>query len=283
MSMASQNTTVLQHNGLSHYFICGDSASVPQLSDSSVHLAVTSPPYFNVKTYSDGLDGDLGNIDDLDEWLDRIGETWKETLRVLADGRKFFLNIMNLPVKDGGTFRTLNLVGKTIDLCEKVGFIFKREIIWSKTHGAKAHFGSYPYPGGILINNMHESILEFQKPDQAGVSKYAHVTAEQKEESKLDREFWLSIKNSDVWTMNPEKSGKNRDHIAPFPEEIPRRLIKAFSYKGETVYDPFGGSGTTSAAALKLGRCSVSAELNPEFIKMSIARLQKICGCSPLL
>ena len=260
-------------NGTHHTFICGSSDNLPEIEDSSVHLAITSPPYFNAKTYSDSLEGDLGNIDCLDTWLEEIQKVWQETYRVLDHGRKFFINIMNLPVKTDKTFRTLNLVGKTIDLCEDVGFVFKREIIWHKTNGVKAHFGSYPYPGGILINNMHESILEFQKPDEPGYKKYKHISDKIKAESKLDKDFWLTIKNTDVWLMKPEKSGSGREHIAPFPKELPSRLIKAFSYIGETVFDPFAGSGTTSIASADLKRNSIVAEINKDFVDIAVDRI----------
>jgi len=145
-----------------------DARSLAALDDESVHLCITSPPYFNAKMYSD-LPGDLGNIHDLDEWFAQIGKAWAEVFRVLQSGRKFFLNIMNLPVRNKNSYRTLNLVGKSIDLCEELGFVFKRDIIWHKTNGVRAHFGTYPYPGGILINNMHEFILEFHKAERPGV------------------------------------------------------------------------------------------------------------------
>ena len=177
----------------------------------------------------------------------------------------FFLNIMNLPIRENKTFRTLNLVGKSIDLCEKIGFIFKRDIIWHKTNGVKAHFGTYPYPGGILINNMHEFILEFNKPEDKNFKKYAHITKEIKERSKIDKEFWLSIKNSDVWLIKPEKSGDGRKHIAPFSLELHYRAIKENSFIGETVLDPFVGSGTTLIAAASLGRNGIGYEINPEY------------------
>ena len=172
---------------------------------------------------------------------------------------------MNLPIRENKSFRTLNLVGKSVDLCESVGFVFKRDIVWHKTNGVRAHFGTYPYPGGILINNMHESILEFEKPTRRPGQKYSHVTAQQKEASRLDKEFWLSMKNSDVWLMKPEKSGRNRDHSAPFPEELPTRLIRAYSFVGETVLDPFVGSGTTLVAAARHGRNGVGRDINPNF------------------
>ena len=227
---------------------------------------ITSPPYFDAKMYSkEPIEGDIGNIHDIDEWFEKIGDVWKEVYRVLQPGRKAFINIMNLPIRlENGSFRTLNLVGRTIDVCKKIGFIFKRDIVWHKTNAVRAHFGTYPYPGGILINNMHEFILEFDKPKKKGFNKYDHLTKEQKEQSKLDKEFWLSIKKSDVWVVKPQGSGDRRNHVAPFPYKLPYRLIKAFSYVGKTALDPFVGSGTTLLAAADLKRNAIGYEINPE-------------------
>lgn len=257
---------VIEINETSQKVFVKNSMKMDDLSDDSIHLMITSPPYFDTKMYSrNPIESDLGNIHNIDEWFEKISEVWKEVYRVLQPGRKAFINIMNLPVRlENGSFRTLNLVGRTIDTCEKIGFIFKRDIIWHKTNSVRAHFGTYPYPGGILINNMHEFILEFDKPDKKGFSKYSHLTKEQKEQSKLDKEFWLSIKKSDVWVMKPQGSGDRRNHIAPFPYELPYRLIKAFSYVGETILDPFVGSGTTLLAASDLKRDGIGYEINPE-------------------
>lgn len=256
--------------------ILGSSQSMDELDDNSVHLMITSPPYFNAKMYSkEPLDADLGNIHDVDAWFEQIGRVWAETYRVLQPGRKAFINIMNLPVRLGdGRFKTLNLAGRTIDVCEKIGFIFKRDIIWYKTNSVRAHFGTYPYPGGILINNMHEFILELEKPAPKAHKKYDHLTKDQKEASKLDKDFWLSVKNSDVWTMAPQGSGDNRNHVAPFPRELPYRLIKAFSYVSETVLDPFLGSGTTLLTASELKRNGVGYEIVPEIAAESIKTLK---------
>lgn len=245
------------------------------LTENSIHLIITSPPYFDAKMYSkEPILNDLGNIHDIDEWFEKIGLVWRECYRVLQPGRKLFINIMNLPIRlDNGKFKTLNLSGKTIDLCEEIGFVFKRDIIWQKTNAVRAHFGTYPYPGGILINNMHEFILEFDKPEKKGYNKYAHLSKEQKEQSKLDKEFWLSIKKSDVWVMKPQASGDNRNHIAPFPYELPYRLIKAFSYIGETILDPFVGSGVTLIAAADLKRNGIGYEINPEIAGVAIESL----------
>ncbi len=253
-------------NSTRQTIIIANSQSMKEIDNESVHLVITSPPYFNTKLYTrEPIEGDLGNIHTLDEWLYEIGKVWQEVFRILQPGRRFFINIMHLPIRlDDGSFRTLNLVGKTIDLCEEIGFIFKRDIIWHKTNSVRAHFGTFPYPGGILINHMHEFILEFSKPERKGFKKYAHLTEEQKEMSKLDKEFWISIKKSDVWVMKPEGSGDQRSHVAPFPYELPYRLIKAFSYVGETVVDPFVGSGTTLVAAANLKRNGIGYEINPE-------------------
>jgi len=253
-----------------------NSQRMDDLPDDSVNLMITSPPYFNAKMYSkEPVENDLGNVHEVNVWFEEIEKVWKEVYRVLQPGRKAFINIMNLPIRleDGG-FKSLNLSGKTIDLCEGIGFVFKRDIIWYKTHSVRAHFGTYPYPGGILINNMHEFILEFEKPALKGYKKYGHLTQKQKEESKLDKDFWLSIKNSDVWVMGPKGSGDSRNHVAPFPYELPFRLIKAYSYVGETVLDPFLGSGTALMAAADLKRNGIGYEIVPEIAAEAIESLK---------
>lgn len=268
------NSFICEIKNTTQTIFCKNSQKMIDLDDNSVHLVITSPPYFNAKMYSDEeMNNDLGNVHNLDLWFEEIRKVWEEVYRVLQPGRKFFLNIMNLPIKDGNSFRTLNLVGKSIDIIEKIGFIFKRDIIWQKTNGVRAHFGTYPYPGGILINNMHEFILEFNKPEKKNFNKYNHLTKEQKEKSKLDKDFWLSIKNSDVWVIKPENSSDNRKHIAPFPIELPYKLIKAFSYVGEIILDPFCGSATTLIAASFLERNGIGYDINNKFIDIANKRL----------
>ena len=266
---------VLRFEDTTQRIYAADSRRMTQLADNSVHLMVTSPPYFDAKMYAaENRPNDLGNIHDLETWLAEIGKVWAEVYRVLQPGRKAFINIMNLPVRENGTFRSLNLVGKTIDLCERIGLIFKREIVWHKTNSVRAHFGTYPYPGGILINYAHEFILEFEKPAPKGYRKYAHVTPEQREASRLDKDFWLRLKKSDVWLIKPEKSGAGRTHVAPFPYELPYRLIRAYSFVGETVLDPFLGSGTTLLAARDLSRNGVGYELHADIAAQAAERLK---------
>jgi hypothetical protein len=136
------------NNTLQRIFV-GNSMEMNELADNSVHLMITSPPYYNAKMYSkEPLENDLGNVHELELWFEKIGKVWSEVYRVLQPGRKAFINIMNLPIREHGSFRSLNLVGRTVELCEDIGFIFKRDIVWHKTNGVKAHFGTFPYPGG---------------------------------------------------------------------------------------------------------------------------------------
>ena len=114
---------------------------------------------------------------------------------------------------------------------------------------------------------MHEQILEFEKPAKKGYDKYGHLSKEVKEASKITKDFWLSLKNSSVWVMKPYKSG-TREHLAPFPVELPEKLIKAYTYIGEIVLDPFAGMGTTAKAALKSNRNVVLYEINKDFLSL---------------
>ena len=271
--MPIKTENIISINGTTQTVYVKDARDMKEIKGNSVHLMITSPPYFNAKLYST-IEGDLGNIHDLDEWFNEIGKVWKEVFRVLQPGRKAFINIMNLPVRTKHGFKSLNIVGRTIDLCESIGFIFRREIIWHKTNSVRAHFGTYPYPGNILINYAHEFILEFEKPAPKNYKKYEHLTEEQKEASKLEKDFWIEIKKSDVWLIKPEGSGDNRDHPAPFPYELPYRLIKAYSFVGETVLDPFLGSGTTLVVARDLKRNGVGYEINPEIAKVAIQKIK---------
>ena len=268
-------SNILNLNGTTQELHVKTSQQMSELEDGSINLMVTSPPYFNTKMYSkEPLQNDLGNIHDLDQWFVEIKKVWREVYRVLQPGRKAFINIMNLPVRTKSGFRSFNLVGKTIDVCEDLGFIFKRDIIWQKTNSVRAHFGTYPYPGGILLNYAHEFILEFEKPAPKNYSKYSHLSEQQKEQSKLDKEFWLSLKKSDVWVMKPEGSGNQRNHVAPFPYELPYRIIKAYSYLGEIVLDPFLGWGATLVAARDLGRNGVGYEINSEIAGEALKRIE---------
>lgn len=269
-----ENPCIVNINGTTQKIYIKSATNMSEIEDESIHLVITSPPYFNVKLYNrQPHEDDLGNIHDIDMWFEKMNQVWKEVFRVLQSGRRAFINIANISMKTKNkSYRTLNIVGKTIDMLEKIGFIFKQDIIWKKTNSARANLGSYLYPGGILINNMHEYILGFEKP--AKRRKYNHITKEIKEKSKMEKDFWLEITKSSVWTMNPERSGDGRIHVAPFPYELPYRIIKAFSFITETVLDPFVGSGTTLLACANLGRNGIGYELYPEIAYLLLKRLK---------
>ena len=257
-----------------HHIYFNTSQDMSMIKDNHVNLIVTSPPYFNAKDYSVDVESDLGNINDYKLWLSEIGKVWSECFRVLQPGRRLFINIMDLPVKTPKGFKLIPLKGDTVNLLMEIGFIFKQEIIWEKTNGVKSPFGSYPYPGGILLNNMHESILEFEKPAPSSYKKYAHLTDEIKEKSKLTKDDWIEIKKSNVWKMKPYKS-RTREHLAPFPVELPERLIKGYSFVSETILDPFGGSGTTIIASENLGRNAIIFEINNNFEDIMVNKIKE--------
>ena len=134
-----------------------------QENDDSVHLVITSPPYFNAKMYSPAeTANDLGDIHSLPEWLHEVGLVWREVFRVLQPGRKFFLNIMNLPVRQKGTFRTLNLVGKSIDLCEEIGFCLQKRYCVAENERVRAHFGITLIPAEFCSIICMSSSLSFK-------------------------------------------------------------------------------------------------------------------------
>jgi len=269
-----QAENIIEANSTIQKVFVKSSHNMADVPDRTVHMVVTSPPYFNTKMYSkERIENDLGNLHDLDEWFEGISKVWREVFRVLQPGRRAFINIMNLPIRTERSFRSLNLVGRTVEACEAIGFVFKRDIVWHKTNSSRAHFGTYPYPGGILLNNAHEFILEFEKPAPIGFKKYSHLTEAQREASRLDKEFWLDIKKTDVWTIKPQGSGDRRAHIAPFPYELPARLIRAFTFVGETVLDPFMGSGTTMLAARDLGRNGIGYEINPDIAAEAVEKI----------
>jgi DNA modification methylase len=243
-----------------------------EILDNSINLIITSPPYFNAKDYSINIKDDLGNINDYALWLNEIKKVWKECFRVLQRGRKIFINIMDLPVKMKVGFQLLPLKSDTIKIMQEIGFVYKQEIIWLKTNGVQNQFGSYPYPGAILLNNMHESILEFEKVAPTWYKKYKHISKENRDKSKLTKEEWIEIKKSNVWILKPYKA-YGREHIAPFPIDLPERIIKAYSFMEETVLDPFGGSGSTIIACENLNRKGIMFEINIRFKDMILDKL----------
>jgi site-specific DNA-methyltransferase (adenine-specific) len=245
---------------LKHKVIVGDSRSLPELGDGSVHLVVTSPPYWNRKDYGGGKQ--IGFGQSYADYLGDMENVWSECLRVLVPGRRLCINIMDLftSTPNFGRHKCVPLGADTVMLCERIGFDYMGTIVWrrignSEGRGGGGVLGSYPYPPNGLPKFDYEYILLFKK-----LGEGPEVPREVREASKLSRRDWLEY-FSGVWNIQP---ASNRDHEATFPLELPRRLIKMFTFRGETVLDPFLGSGTTMDAARRTGRSCVGKELNGE-------------------
>jgi site-specific DNA-methyltransferase (adenine-specific) len=233
-----------------------------ELSDESAHLIITSPPYWQLKDYGEGRQ--IGFNDSYSDYINHLNLVWHESYRVLHDGCRLCVNIGDQFARAAyyGSYRVMPIRTEIIKFCEAAGFDYMGAIIWQKhtsmnTTGGGTVMGSYPYPRNGIVKVDYEFILLFKKP-----GKGAKVSKEVKERSKLTKDEWNKY-FSGHWNFPGVKQTK---HLAMFPEELPGRLIKMFSFVGETVLDPFLGSGTTSLAALKLDRNSFGYEINEEYL-----------------
>ena len=244
-----------------HKIIFGDSRSLNKIKDKSVQLIITSPPYWQLKDY--GTEDQIGFNDSYEEYINNLNLVWKECNRVLADGCRLCINIGDQFARSVyyGRYKVIPIRTEIIRFCESLGMDYMGAIIWQKTttmntSGGGAIMGSFPYPRNGILKMDYEFILLFKKLGNA-----PKPTKEQKEMSAITKEEWGQYFSSH-WNFN---GVKQMGHIAMFPEELPKRLIKMFSFVGETVFDPFAGSGTTCLAAKNLGRNSVGYEINKEF------------------
>ncbi len=248
---------------VSSKIIIGDSRKMEKVKEDSVDLVVTSPPYWHIKDY--GVGGQIGYGQSLHEYLKNLYIVWKECFRILKPGTRLCINIGDQFLRSiiYGRYKIAPLHSEFITQCEKIGFDYMGSIIWQKrttmnTTGGASIMGSYPYPPNGLIEIDYEFILIFKKLGKKEFSKGA------KEKSKLSKEEWKEY-FSGHWNFNGERQA---GHEAMFPEELPKRLIKMFTFVGDTVLDPFLGSGTTIKASLNLDRNSIGYEINEEFLSI---------------
>ncbi len=241
--------------------IIGDSRKMAEVKDDSIGLVVTSPPYWHIKDY--GVEGQIGYGQSLHEYLKNLFIVWKECFRILKPGTRLCINIGDQFLRSiiYGRYKIAPLHSEFITQCEKIGFDYMGSIIWQKkttmnTTGGASVMGSYPYPPNGLVEIDYEFILIFKKPGKTEFSREA------KEKSKLSKEEWKEY-FSGHWNFNGERQV---GHEAMFPEELPKRLIRMFTFVGDTVLDPFLGSGTTVKVALSLDRNSIGYEINEEFL-----------------
>ncbi len=245
-----------------HKIIRGDSRCMVELSDKSIHLVITSPPYWQLKDY--GADEQIGFNDSYEDYINNLNLVWKECYRVLDDGCRLCINIGDQFARSVyyGRYKVIPIRTEIIKFCESIGFDYMGAIIWQKktttnTTGGASIMGSFPYPRNGILSIDYEFILLFKK-----LGKPKRPDKKIKELSKMTKEEWKEY-FSGHWNFGGVKQD---GHIAMFPEELPKRLIKMFSFVGDTILDPFLGSGTTSQAAKNLERNSVGYEINREFI-----------------
>lgn len=241
-----------------------------ELENNSAHLVITSPPYWQLKDY--GTETQIGYHHSYEEYINNLNLVWKECYRVLHTGCRLCVNIGDQFARAVyyGRYKVIPIREEIIKFCENVGFDYMGAIIWQKvttsnTTGGGVQMGSYPYPRNGILKLDYEFVLVFKKLGDA-----PKPTKENKELSKMTAEEWNTY-FAGHWNF----AGARQDnHIAMFPEELPKRLIKMFAFMGDTVLDPFAGSGTTNLAAKNLGRNSIGYEINPEFIPVIRQKLE---------
>lgn len=270
----------------SNSIVNGDARSVlNDVESESVHLTVTSPPY--------NLDIDYGSEESdarsLKEWTDLIREVIEQIYRVTVPDGKFCVVVgSSFGESEDERYRRVSLRRRIIDTAVGAGFDLFDEIVWQKhrfhANGDSPLFGSYPYPTNLPIAQQHEYILTFRKPlpsPNADRPDIPPIDSKRRERSKLRREDWRSWTQS-VWHV--EAGQISETHRAAFPVEIPRRLIRLYSFAGDTVLDPFIGTGTTAVAARKTGRSYIGIERSAELASQARQRiageLESVAECS---
>ncbi len=255
-----------------HRIIIGDSRRMSEVSDASVNLVVTSPPYWQLKDY--GSDDQIGFNHSYEDYINNLNLVWNECYRILEKGCRLCVNIGDQFARSVyyGRYKIIPIRTEIIKFCETIGFDYMGAIIWQKvttcnTTGGATVMGSFPYPRNGILKLDYEFILIFKK---LGSTK--QVSKKIKEQSKMTTEEWNQY-FSGHWNFAGEKQDK---HLAMFPEELPKRLIKMFTFVDDTVLDPFLGSGTTTLAAKNLNRNSIGYEINDDFLPV----IKERTGCS---
>lgn len=251
----------------------GDARDLGFIETESVHLVCTSPPYGSLKEYEDHP-GQLGNMPVYEEFLDELDKVWRESLRILVPGGRVACVVGDVCIsrRQGGRHHVLPLSADIQVRARKLGFDNLTPIRWLKVANIRLEasrssrfLGKPNLPNGVVKNDL-EHILLLRKP-----GGYRSPTAEQEQRSRIETDDYAKW-FSPIWT---DVSGQTRrDHPAPYPVEIPRRLIRMFSFVGDTVVDPFAGTATTAVAAIETGRHSISVELIPKYVNLAAERLR---------
>ena len=231
---------------------CKSSEAMDELPDNSVHLMITSPPYNVSKEYDEDLS--------LDEYLALLNAVWRETFRALVPGGRACVNVANL-----GRKPYIPLHSYIIEGMREIGFLMRGEILWNKGSSASPStaWGSWQSASNPVLRDVHEYILVFSK------DSFSRKRGDK--ENTIKKEEFLAWTKS-VWDF-PAVSAKKIGHPAPFPEELPHRLIQLYSFKDDVVLDPFSGSGTVCLSALKDHRNYVAYDVNQDYVKLAEARI----------
>jgi DNA modification methylase len=254
-----------------HRLIQADARSMPFIPDESVHLVVTSPPYWTLKRYNE-TDGQLGHVSDYEDFLNELGKVWRECFRVLVPGGRLVCVVGDVCMsrRQFGRHVVFPLHSDICVSCRRIGFDNLNPIIWHKIANANfevengTKFLGKPYEPNAIIKNDIEFILMQRKP-----GGYRQPTLEQRRLSKIDKkdyDEWFR----QFWTIT---GASTRQHPAPFPLELASRLVRMFSFWGDTVVDPFCGTGTTMIAAMKWHRNSIGVEIDREYCRQAARRL----------
>lgn len=258
-----------------HEMILGDARDLSSIDSASVHLVVTSPPYFNLKPYASDAGGrQLGRLDDYDAFLEQLDHVWRECARVLVPGGRVCCVIGDIliPRRTDGRHRVLPLPSDIQVRSRRHGLDNLTPILWFKIGnrtneaggGSSGYYGK-PYQPGSIIKNDHEHIVMLRKPGGYRTTPIIQRALSMLQRDEMDawmRPVWSDIRGASL-----------RDgHPAPFPVEIAERLIRMFSFAGDTVLDPFAGSGSTAVAAIRAGRSSISVEIEEQYLNASTRR-----------
>lgn len=248
------------------------SEHMDELKDNSIQFIITSPPYGKIKDY--GIDTQIGFSDSFETYFERLNQVWHECYRVLEPYCRMAINVGDqyLRTTEYGRYRILSVANKVIEDCQKIGFDYLGDIIWQKvsttnTTGGCSLMGSIYYPRNGLLTYDYEHILIFKKAHGKG----RKVDIIIKEMSKISLSEWKK------WFIGHWNFPGiiQKEHIAMFPEELPYRLIRMFSFIGDTVLDPFVGSGTTLKVAKSLSRKSIGYEVNRNFYSIILNKVKE--------
>lgn len=260
-----------------HSILVGDSKDLSVIPDNSVQLVLTSPPYWNLKEYNDHRE-QLGHVDDYEVFLDKLDEVWRGCFEKLTVGGRMIVVVgdVMLSRKRNGIHKVVPLHADIQIRCERIGFDNLAPIFWHKISNASfevkgnSKFLGKPYePNGVIKHDV-EYILMLRKS-----GGYRTPTPEQRRLSIIS-EVEFNEWYQQIWTLTGASTTKG--HPAPFPEKLANRLIRMFSFVGDTVLDPFLGSGTTMLAAAKIGRNSIGVEIDEDYALQSKARMEKAFG-----